>query len=268
MTAITSIAFDHQQYLGSTLGDIAGGEGRHHQAGRSRGRRRARRGGVRRHRTASPASAARRSIRAADGVTTVTPAGPRRDDSASARPSAITATSRSVCAGAHQIGNAVVAVRILELLDARGISRAARRPSCQRSPGRPGRADSICGDWPDGREILLDAAHNPAGAAALASYLRGSRIGEPLPLVFAAHARQGRREHAARAAPGRRSAGRHPRLESPIGGSRGARGARAPRSTRTDRSRSRPRPSEALEIAWQHLAAHRRRRIDLSCSAT
>ena len=37
----------------------------------------------------------------------------------------------------------------------------------------------------DGREILLDAAHNPAGAAALASYLRGSGSGQ-LPLVFAA----------------------------------------------------------------------------------
>ena len=33
--------------------------------------------------------------------------------------------------------------------------------------------------------MLLDAAHNPAGAAALASYLRGSGSG-PLPLVFAA----------------------------------------------------------------------------------
>ena len=32
MTAITSIAFDHQQYLGPSLADIAGGKGRHRQA--------------------------------------------------------------------------------------------------------------------------------------------------------------------------------------------------------------------------------------------
>jgi len=36
----------------------------------------------------------------------------------------------------------------------------------------------------DGREILFDAAHNPAGAATLASYLRELHS-ERLPLVFA-----------------------------------------------------------------------------------
>jgi len=38
---------------------------------------------------------------------------------------------------------------------------------------------------PDGREVLLDAAPNPARAAALASYLRECSA-ERLPLVFAA----------------------------------------------------------------------------------
>src|SRR6185369_6948966 len=38
---------------------------------------------------------------------------------------------------------------------------------------------------PDGREILLDAAHNPAGAAALASYLH-EEMRTPSPLVFTA----------------------------------------------------------------------------------
>src|SRR5262249_25081180 len=37
----------------------------------------------------------------------------------------------------------------------------------------------------DGREAILDAAHNPAGAAALASYLEGLR-GDKRPLVVAA----------------------------------------------------------------------------------
>jgi dihydrofolate synthase/folylpolyglutamate synthase len=38
--------------------------------------------------------------------------------------------------------------------------------------------------WPDGRTLWLDAAHNPAGAAALASYL-GEFVPEGLPIVFA-----------------------------------------------------------------------------------
>jgi dihydrofolate synthase / folylpolyglutamate synthase len=38
---------------------------------------------------------------------------------------------------------------------------------------------------PGGRELILDAAHNPAGAAALASYLT-SAAGTPPVLVFAA----------------------------------------------------------------------------------
>jgi folylpolyglutamate synthase/dihydropteroate synthase len=75
-------------------------------------------------------------------------------------------------------------VRLLELLNARGI--AVTRDATEAAIGRvewPGRLD-----WrrmADGREMLLDAAHNPAGAAALAAYLR-SQPGPPLPLVFAA----------------------------------------------------------------------------------
>jgi dihydrofolate synthase/folylpolyglutamate synthase len=38
---------------------------------------------------------------------------------------------------------------------------------------------------PGGRRVLIDAAHNPAGAWALAAYLR-SEFPEPLPLVFGA----------------------------------------------------------------------------------
>jgi dihydrofolate synthase/folylpolyglutamate synthase len=49
-------------------------------------------------------------------------------------------------------------------------------------PAWPGRLDLR--RMPDGREVLFDAAHNPAGAAALASYLREASPGR-LPLVFA-----------------------------------------------------------------------------------
>ena len=124
VTAITSIAFDHQQYLGSTLAEIATGEGRHHQAGRPDGRRGARARGARRDRGHRPG--ARRSAdsrgRGRDGHAT---RGPAR--SPFARPRAITARSTMGLQGAHQIGNAVVAVRMLELLDAQGIAVPRRR---------------------------------------------------------------------------------------------------------------------------------------------
>jgi dihydrofolate synthase/folylpolyglutamate synthase len=86
-------------------------------------------------------------------------------------------------AGAHQRSNAGVAVRILDELSRRGIAvEAAAIAEGLRRPGWPGRLD-----WrrlPDGREVLLDAAHNPAGASALASYLEQEMPARP-PLVFA-----------------------------------------------------------------------------------
>ena len=85
--------------------------------------------------------------------------------------------------GAHQIGNAVVAVRILELLDSQGMAvPPGAVVSALARPSWPGRLDLR--RFADGREILFDAAHNPAGAASLASYLRELQVGR-LPLVFA-----------------------------------------------------------------------------------
>jgi dihydrofolate synthase / folylpolyglutamate synthase len=87
-------------------------------------------------------------------------------------------------AGAHQAGNAAIAVKLLETLSAQGIlvpREAIARGLAQ--PEWPGRLDRR--RLTNGREVLLDAAHNPAGAAALASYLR-AEPGGPCPLVFAA----------------------------------------------------------------------------------
>lgn len=86
--------------------------------------------------------------------------------------------------GTHQIGNAAVAVCLLETLDAGGVSvppeAVARGLASVAWPGRLERRV-----FADGREVLLDAAHNPDGAATLAEFLRD--IGaEPRPLVFAA----------------------------------------------------------------------------------
>jgi dihydrofolate synthase/folylpolyglutamate synthase len=84
-------------------------------------------------------------------------------------------------AGEHQLSNALVAVRLLEVLDDCGIRIAAKAIVHGLSQVRwPGRLEWI--DVPGGR-LLLDAAHNPAGARSLADYLRSLKSG-PLPLVF------------------------------------------------------------------------------------
>jgi len=74
-------------------------------------------------------------------------------------------------AGRHQIGNAVVAVRLLEELDTLGLHVPAEAVARGLETVRwRARLEHV--RLPDGRTLLLDAAHNPAGAAALASYLR------------------------------------------------------------------------------------------------
>lgn len=86
--------------------------------------------------------------------------------------------------GSHQISNAIVAVRVLELLDQEGIHVPAQAVADGlRDVSWPGRLEHRL--LPDGREMILDAAHNPAGAATLAAYL-SETLDEKPPLVFAA----------------------------------------------------------------------------------
>jgi len=164
VTAITSIALDHQKYLGSTLTEIA-----REKAGIIK-----------------------------PGVPVVVGTMPR--DAAAAieaialeKGAAIVRATRDDVAGlvvglpgAHQRHNAAVAARVLQTLDARGVCvPAAAVAEGLAHPDWPGRLDLR--RLPDGREALLDAAHNPAGADALASYLREWHPDEsPPPLVFAA----------------------------------------------------------------------------------
>jgi dihydrofolate synthase/folylpolyglutamate synthase len=73
---------------------------------------------------------------------------------------------------------------LLSVLDGRGIRVPAQAVAAGLAhPGWPGRLELR--RLPDGRDLLLDAAHNPAGAAALASYLAADAGGRR-PLVFAA----------------------------------------------------------------------------------
>ena len=161
-TAITSIAFDHQLYLGSTLRAIA-----------------LEKAGI--IKPGVPVVVGPMAREAAAAI----------DEVAAGRGAPVIRASASDCdgmtvglAGAHQRVNAAIAMRVLQQLDARGLSvppRAIETGLAQ--PQWPGRLELR--RLADGRELLLDAAHNPAGAAALASYLVAAG-GPPPPLVFAA----------------------------------------------------------------------------------
>lgn len=83
--------------------------------------------------------------------------------------------------GRHQLDNAVVAVRLLETLGHRGFPvDATHIVEALATVQWPGRLQRV--ELDDGRVALLDAAHNPAGAEALARHLAGTRR----PLVFGA----------------------------------------------------------------------------------
>lgn len=84
--------------------------------------------------------------------------------------------------GRHQAQNAVAAVRTLEELDRRGVFRvpeqAVRR--AVEDVVWPGRLEVVT---VDSHLVLIDAAHNAAGAAALAAFLRETWQ-RPLPIVL------------------------------------------------------------------------------------
>ncbi|MDP3717876.1 MAG: folylpolyglutamate synthase/dihydrofolate synthase family protein [Acidobacteriota bacterium] len=164
VTAITSIAFDHERHLGSTLSQIA-----FEKAGIAKpdtplviGR--------------LPGEAARRIATDAAAV-----GAPLIDAHA-------TTTDRTypplklALPGRHQLENAAVAVAILETWSAR----VSFVPTEAVVTGL-----TDC-QWParlewlrlPGGELLVDAAHNPAGATALAMYLKDTNLA-PLPIVLA-----------------------------------------------------------------------------------
>jgi dihydrofolate synthase/folylpolyglutamate synthase len=83
--------------------------------------------------------------------------------------------------GAHQRTNLIVAIRTLEALQAAGVPIDLSRAVPAMSHALwPGRLERFGGRPP----VLIDGAHNPAGARALAAYLK--ETGEPHVLVFGA----------------------------------------------------------------------------------
>jgi len=98
--------------------------------------------------------------------------------------------TRIALRGRHQAENAAVADAVLDALGAAGIARVpddARRTGYSTATW-PGRLELL---RVDGHEVLLDGAHNPAGAAALATalddlrpYLLGGDQPDPPPLTL------------------------------------------------------------------------------------
>jgi dihydrofolate synthase/folylpolyglutamate synthase len=175
-SAIVSIDLDHQKYLGDTLAAIA-----FEKAGVLRRGRPVVLGELPAEARKAIASRARergaRLVFAHDGATLraigdrVTIRTPRGDY-----------PRLAPLPGAHQRENLLVAIRLLEAARAAGVAvDLASVPRGIAATEWPGRLQWIAGAPP----LLLDGAHNPAGARALAAYLR--TIG-PFVLLFGAMA--------------------------------------------------------------------------------
>jgi dihydrofolate synthase / folylpolyglutamate synthase len=160
VTAITSIGRDHQQYLGDTLRDIA-----------------IEKGGI--IKPGIPVVVGRMDPAASEAIAAI----------AHERHAPIVEASIGDFAnaplglrGAHQAHNAAVAVSILQTLSRRGVPvGAAAIGEGLATAEWAGRLDIR--KLPDGREVLMDAAHNADGAAALARFLETSPF-RGSPLVF------------------------------------------------------------------------------------
>jgi dihydrofolate synthase / folylpolyglutamate synthase len=173
-SAIVSVEKDHEAYLGSTLGAIA-----HEKAGVLRAGRATVLGPLpsEAYQTVAVDAAVMgaRLVEARAGVTVE-----ETPDGLSLRTPGFTYRGVHTLAGTHQRDNAIVALRLLEEARAAGLpvdlGAAAAALGTTRWPGRlehvsvPGRAP-----------LLLDGAHNPAAARALAAYLAGE---PPFVLLF------------------------------------------------------------------------------------
>lgn len=180
--AITTIDFDHEQYLGDTLEEIA-----HEKAGiikpgmlvvtgeRKPGPRRVIEevAGVQGAQLVDALDGVELEIRTDAGRPLVRLKTPQRDYG----------WVRFGLRGRHQVLNGVVAVRLLEALERVGLpvptEAIVRGLADVEWPGRLQLLEK--GD----RRLILDAAHNPAGARALAIYLDESHPAG-LPIVFGA----------------------------------------------------------------------------------
>ncbi len=185
MAVITSIDFDHERHLGRTLSQIA-----HEKAGVVKEGSLVVTGAThpealgtiehvcqsKRARLIHARAAVASRVEMASGTTLLELRTPVRSYG----------TIRLALRGRHQVDNAVLAVRALESLPSVGlpVSAAAIRSGLETTVW-PGRMQMVEIDRE--HRLWLDAAHNPAGAAALAAYLQEIHP-ERVPLVFGAMA--------------------------------------------------------------------------------
>jgi len=174
--AITSIDFDHERHLGSTLTAIAT-----EKAGIAKSGVPLVVGEVPPEAWHAIDDVARRAaapvVRAHDGSTVETAFIEGHTQLSAVTPAARYGPVRLALAGAHQAANAVVAIRLLETFAA---------TSSRRLDPAHIEAGLALVQWParlewlrhtaTGQRVLVDAAHNPAGARALASYLAMARV--------------------------------------------------------------------------------------------
>jgi dihydrofolate synthase/folylpolyglutamate synthase len=159
--AITSIAFDHQLYLGSTIRSIA-----------------LEKAGI--IKPGVPVVIGEMDAEAQSAIEEVA-----RDRHAPIvfAPQADVAGRQVALRGRHQRVNAAIALALLAVVDSAGyVVPDDARSAAAGLAEWPGRLDLRTLE--DGRQLLMDAAHNPAGAEALATYLREQQLRPPL--VFAA----------------------------------------------------------------------------------
>ena len=180
--AITTIDLDHERFLGHTIAAIAG-----EKAGVIKPGMRVVVGETKPDALAviERACAERNAamVRAGDGVRAeILRLDEGRPVVALATPVRDYGTLRLALRGRHQVRNAVTAVRLLEQLESCGTPVPADAVAAAVTDARwPGRLDLVTG--PAGRTVLCDSAHNPAGASALAEYLREVHPAG-LPIVF------------------------------------------------------------------------------------
>lgn len=181
--AITTVDFDHERFLGSTLVEIA-----REKAGVIKAGMDVVVGEKRPELVALFAQVCEqrgaRLLRADEGLQCDVRRGDGRGCEITLRtPAGCYGPLVLALGGRHQVDNAVTAVRLLEALGRHGLSvPAAAIEHALTHTSWPGRLDLVR-VAPD-REVLFDAAHNPAGARALADFLRDTR--QTLPLVFGA----------------------------------------------------------------------------------
>lgn len=175
-SAIVSVALDHQVYLGKTLASIAREKAGVMRRGRPTVVGPLRAPALRAVRRQAATTGAR-LVEAARGsqVTLQSEEGDRVDVRTRLR----SYSGLRPFPGAHQRDNLLVAIRLLEEARAAGLDVDLDTVPTAISRTRwPGRLEWVDGDPP----LLLDGAHNPAGARALASHLgRDSHV-----LLFAA----------------------------------------------------------------------------------